>query len=100
MSEPKMYVPAVITKTYFCKLKPISFLLTFTKINFNPMNGYWTEEEMILTLKNFDFAFYCIIYYKIINIGNSSNNNIDYYFIHFRYHHLCQHFYQGRIQRF
>ena len=24
---------------------------------------------MFLTLKSFDFSFYCIIYYKIINIG-------------------------------
>ena len=47
-----------------------------------------TEEEMFLILKGFDFGFYCIIYYKKINIGSSSNN-IDYYFIHFHYYHLC-----------
>ena len=51
-----------------------------------------TEEEMFLTLESFDFAFYCIIYYKIIKIGSISNN-IDYYFVYFHYHYLCQRFY-------
>ena len=50
-----------------------------------------TEEEIFLTLESFDFVFYCIIYYKIVNIGSSSSNNIDYYFINFHYY-LCQHF--------
>ena len=50
-----------------------------------------TEEETFLILESFDFGFYCIIFYKIINIGSSSNS-IDYYFIHFHYY-LCQHFY-------
>ena len=48
------------------------------------MNGYRkknrTKEEMFWTLKSFNFSFYCIIYYNIINIGSSIillNNNID-----------------------
>ena len=46
---------------------------------------------MFLTLESFDFAFYCIICYKIIKIGSSSNN-IDYHFIHFHYQYLTNAF--------
>ena len=75
----KMWVQAVITKIYFFKLKPMSFLTIFSLIYKNKLQAHkwlskkkkknWTEEELFLTLKSFDFSFYCIIYYKIINIG-------------------------------
>ena len=74
----KMWVQAVITKTYFFKLKPMLFLTIFSLIYKSKLQAHkwlskkkknWIEEEMFLTLKSFDFSFYCIIYYKIINIG-------------------------------
>ena len=52
------------------------------------MNGYWKEKDQgrnVFDLKKFWFCILLYSYYKITNVGNSSNN-IDYYFIHFHYY--------------
>ena len=108
MGKLKIWVPHIflslsqyrlyIFQTRITKVKPgwaqfnliCRYFVSFTKIK--SMNLHWkknkTEEEMSLTLKGFDFAFYCILlyfillhylmYHKITNIDSSSNNT-DYY---------------------